>query len=274
MACVCFFIHGTDAYYEAGREAVKSVLELTDFPIFVSCDSRARLKLSSPRLSVDEFKRYPGAHRSWRFLGKFRALEACIRSSNEDLLLFLDADSLLLQPLDDRQIRAALKQHTLGMVEQKTIIGSSMNREAFWKHYCLHALAFIDPSTPPPSLSSFRYFNSGVVLGSRLTIHALTRWALSEISRSGSDHNIGKHMIADQDYFQFWANNLYPGTCKELSWEWNHCEHWDTGFPKKEVLVAHFSNFCNGPANDTASRMRAMWSRSYTDSHRLRSHAQ
>jgi len=258
MACVCFLIHGSDAYYAAGREAVRSVLDLTDFPVFASCDDKSRLKLSSSRLHVAEYIRYPGAHRSWGFLGKFRALQTCLRQSDEELLLFLDADALLLKPLDDRMIRAALNQHALGMVEQTTITGSAMNRAAFWEHYRLHSLAFIAPDLAPPAPSTFRYFNSGVILGRRPAIAAITDWALKEISRCGSDHNIGGHMISDQDYFQVWTNNLYPGSCRELSWEWNHCEYWDTGFPRTGARIAHFSNFCNGPARDTAARMRAL----------------
>jgi hypothetical protein len=258
MACVCFLIHGSDAYYEAGREAVRSVLELTDFPVSVSCDDSSRLRLSSSRLRVAEYSRYSGAHRSWRFLGKFRALEACIRSSDEDLLLFLDADALLLKPLDDQLVRAALNGHLLGMVEQTTVTGSAMSRAAFWEHYRQHSLAFIAPDLAPPALPSFRFFNSGVILGHRLAIAAVTRWALAQISRSSSDHNIGQHMIADQDYFQVWTNNLYPGTCQELQWEWNHCEYWDTGFPRSGARIAHFSNFCNGPEPDTAARMRVL----------------
>jgi hypothetical protein len=233
-------------------------LELTDFPVYVSCDDKSRLKLSSSRLRVAEYSRYPGAHRSWRFLGKFRALEACIRSNDEDLLLFLDADALLLQPLDERLVRAALNQHLLGMVEQTTVTGSAMSRAAFWEHYRQHSLAFIAPDLAPPAPSAFRFFNSGVILGYRLAIAAVTRWALAQISRSSSDHNIGQHMIADQDYFQVWTNNLYPGTCQKLSWEWNHCEYWDAGFPRRGARIAHFSNFCNGPETDTAARMRRL----------------
>lgn len=258
MACVCFFIHGSDAYYEAGREAVRSVLELTDFPVFVTCDDKARLKLDSSRLSVADYSKYPGSHRSWRFLGKFRALETCSQGSDEELLILMDADALLLRRLDDRMVRAALDQHPLGMVEQTTITGSAMNRAAFWEHYRQHSLAFIAPNLAPPSPSAFRYFNSGVVLAHRLAIAEVAGWALSEISRSSSDHSIGQHMISDQDYFQVWTNTLHPGSCHELSWEWNHCEYWDTGFPRRRARIAHFSNFCNGPAPNTAARMRAL----------------
>ncbi len=191
MACVCFLIHGSDAYYKAGCEAVRSVLELTAFNVFVSCDNTSLLKLSSSRLCVAEYNRYEGSHRSWRFLGKFRALEACLRSSDDDLIMLLDADAMLLQPLDDRLVRAALNQHLLGMVEQTTITGSAMNRAAFREHYCRHSLAFIAPDLAPPALSTFRFFNSGVILGQRKAIAAVTRWALMEIRRSSSDHHTG-----------------------------------------------------------------------------------
>ncbi len=258
MACVCFLIHGSDAYYKAGCEAVRSVLELTAFNVFVSCDNTSLLKLSSSRLCVTEYNRYEGSHRSWRFLGKFRALEACLSSSDDDLIMLLDADAMLLQPLDDCLVRAALNQHLLGMVEQTTITGSTMNRAAFWDHYRRHSLAFIAPHLAPPVPSAFRFFNSGVILGQRTAMAAVTRWALLEISRSSSDHHMGQHMIADQDYFQVWTNSLYPGICQELPWEWNHCEYWDAGFPRRGARVAHFSNFCKGPAPDTATRMRSL----------------
>ena len=263
MACVCFLIHGSDAYYEAGCEAVRSVLDLTDFPVYVSCDDRSRLRLSAARLHIMEYKRYAGFHRSWNFLGKFRAIAACLAGCNEDLMLFLDADALLLEPLDDRHIHNALNQYPIAMVEQTTITGSAMNRAAFREHYCRHSLAFIAPDKAPPEPSLFRYFNSGVILGRSRAIAALTHWALTEITSNGSDHAVGEHMISDQDYFQVWANTLYPGSCRELPWEWNHCEYWDDGFPRKGARIAHFSNFCNGPASDTALRMRALHHRTH-----------
>ena len=181
-----------------------------------------------------------------------------LRSSDDDLIMLLDADAMLLKPLDDRLVRAALNQHLLGMVEQTTIIGSTMNRAAFWDHYRRHSLAFIAPHRAPPVPSAFRFFNSGVILGQRTAMSAVTRWALLEISRSSSDHHMGQHMIADQDYFQVWTNSLYPGICQELPWEWNHCEYWDAGFPRRGARVAHFSNFCKGPAPDTATRLRSL----------------
>ena len=86
----------------------------------------------------------------------------------------------------------------------------------------------------------------------------LLPWAFQTIARQPGDHQIGEHMIADQDYFQYWANRLHPGTCAELPWYWNHCEYWDESFPRLGVLFAHFSNFCNGPADDTPARIRAL----------------
>jgi GT2 family glycosyltransferase len=43
-----------------------------------------------------------------------------------------------------------------------------------------------------------------------------------------------------------------------LPWQWNHCEHWDEGFPREAALIAHLSNFMNGPTPDTISRLRAL----------------
>jgi hypothetical protein len=62
-------------------------------------------------------------------------------------------------------------------------------------------------------------------------------------------------MVADQDYFQHWANTLHPGACAELPWEWNHCEWWDEDFPAPDARILHFSNFCLGPTTDSIDRM-------------------
>jgi hypothetical protein len=64
-------------------------------------------------------------------------------------------------------------------------------------------------------------------------------------------------MVADQDYFQFWVNTLYPDA-RRHPWYWNHCEHWHPAFPRLGTLIAHFSNFCHGPVAATPTRMRAL----------------
>jgi hypothetical protein len=42
-----------------------------------------------------------------------------------------------------------------------------------------------------------------------------------------------------------------------LPWPWNHCEHWDSGFPHEGAYILHFSNFCQGPSFMNMVRMWA-----------------
>ena len=122
-----------------------------------------------------------------------------------------------------------------------------MTREDFRSHYANYSLAWISPDTAPPCIDNFRYFNSGVILGHRSEFSKVVSWAINTISRSEKDHQVGEHMIADQDYFQLWANNFRFGCCTTLPWYWNHCQLWDKQFPRPGAFILHFSNFCLGP---------------------------
>jgi hypothetical protein len=197
------------------------------------------------------------AHRSWSFLKKFEALTHWLRDSAASHVLLLDADAVIVAPLAADDVHAALGDCGLGMVEQTTIRGSGMGRADFLRHYVDHSLAFIAAEAPPPSLSTFRFFNSGVLLGSRWGAKRVTDWALTQIRRAPHEHQVGVHMIADQDYLQVWTNTIEPGSCMPLGWEWNHCEHWDSRYPDANARIAHFSNFCEGPSTHTLARMRA-----------------
>jgi len=197
-------------------------------------------------------------HRAQRFLLKFTALQALLDSSRADVILMMDADAVVTRRLSERMIRHAMGPHPLAMVEQTGITGSTMSRREFLAHYTRHTLTLLDPDAQPPPVERFRYFNSGVVLGLREEWNRLVTWALTTIAGHAGEHQVGEHMIADQDYFQYWANTLHPGCCSELPWYWNHCEHWDLNFPHPNVLIAHFSNFCNGPGPETPARMRAL----------------
>jgi hypothetical protein len=87
----------------------------------------------------------------------------------------------------------------------------------------------------------------------------IASWTPSRIDLSEAghvDHQVGMHMIADQDYLQYWVHNLKPGSCILLPWYWNHCRHWAEGFPRPGARVIHFSNFCNGPDQDIIKQMR------------------
>jgi hypothetical protein len=65
-------------------------------------------------------------------------------------------------------------------------------------------------------------------------------------------------MIADQDYIQYWTNELHPRSAATLDWSWNHCEHWHGDFPRPGVRIAHLSNACHGPTRRSLWRLRAL----------------
>lgn len=262
----CLLVHGQLSYAEIARVAVDSLLADTDFEVFVAHDPGPVASWPAhPRLRRQVLPpEAPGGPRAHRFLKKFQALSCCLQQSAARWIVQLDADVVLARPLREHDLGDALGGADLGMVEQKTIRGSTMNRASFLDHYARHTLALLDPQSPPPALPDFRFYNSGVVVGPRRTWERLIPWAMETIARQPGQHQVGEHMIADQDYFQYWANTLHPGTCAELPWFWNHCEYWDEPFPRRGVLFAHFSNFCNGPAADTASRMQDLrhpWTR-------------
>ena len=256
----CILIHGAPGFFEAGRQTALSVLRHTSFDVFIAHDQTHPLPLpESPRLTLHELAPLPAqVHRAQRFLRKFDALNTLLQNSRHDVILLLDADTVVARPLTTRAVGRALGNAPIAMVEQTGITGSTMSRADFLDHYTSHTLALLDPHGTPPRLDQFRYFNSGVVVAQRDEWARLIPWAIETIRRQTGDHQVGEHMIADQDYFQYWTNTLHPGRCAELPWYWNHCEYWDANFPRPNVLIAHFSNFCNGPAPETPARMRAL----------------
>lgn len=268
--CVCTLMHGAPSYLAAGRETACSVLENSRFDFFAACGSGDQLDLpASRRVSAHRLSPVPPAgDRARRFLRKFEALSACLAAGSHEWIVLVDADAVLARTLTERRLRRAIGAAGFGMVEQKGIRGSSMDRGAFLDHYARHTLAFLAPGAVPPAVGDFRYYNAGVVIGARWAWEAFVPWALETMSARG-EHQVGEHMIADQDYLQYWANNLHPGSCVELPWHWNHCEWWDDGFPRPGVLFAHFSNFCHGPAPATLARMQRLRSGRRRPLHRL-----
>ena len=260
MVCVSILIYGDEFYIRAGRESVLSVLENSPFYIHVTGSEGLASRLpANERIIVHRLPHLtPIRHRSRRFLLKFEALKQCLSSCGEEYVIMLDGDAVFASELDTGQIKAALGRHEIGMVEQPTIIGSGMTRQDFYKHYIDYSLAFLGPDEAPPKFEKFRYYNSGFVLGRRSEMEKIAVWALSRIDSAETDrkeHQVGKHMIADQDYLQYWVHNVNPGSCILLPWYWNHCRHWDEGFPRPDARVIHFSNFCNGPNQDIIKHM-------------------
>ncbi|MCE9630706.1 MAG: glycosyltransferase family 2 protein [Planctomycetia bacterium] len=265
-AVACMLVHGDAAYARAARVAVDSLLADSDFDVLVvhgggPVDAWPRQR----RLHRQRIECPPAdGHRARRFLLKFEALQTCLERFDAPWVLNLDADVVLARPLRGVDVAAALDGAGLGMVEQTCIRGSTMDRRAFLDHYRTHSLAAIAPDAPVPAVDAFRYYNSGVVVAAAATLSALVAWALQAIAGHAGEYQSGEHIVADQDFFQYWANQLHPESSRQLPWYWNHCEHWDADFPRRGVLFAHFSNFCLGPSGSTVRRMRRLrrpWTR-------------
>ncbi len=248
--------YGASNYFHAARRSVASILERSDFDVHIAAGPQHSLRVpDTSRIRVQKLPASQLQERAHPFLLKFQALRDCLEKSPADWIVLMDADTLLVSHIDESDIPSALDGHSLGMVEQTGIRGSAMSRKDFLESYKKHTLAFFDPELSAPSLDEFRHFNSGVVLGHRKEFQRFVEWAQHVAGSMRGEHQVGTYMIADQDYFQLWTNNLNPGTCKQLPWMWNHCEHWDEGFPRKEAIIVHFSNFCNGPTRESLLRM-------------------
>lgn len=256
---MCVYVTGSAAYGAIAREAARSVLDHTTFDLcYVHGEGLERYAPRDSRVERLRLRQAPVVDRADPFNGKLDALALCIDRSSGDLFLMLDADAVLTRTINEADIRAALGGKGMGMVEQKRTVGTPLGRRELYDHYCRVSLRFDAPDLEPPAFESFRYFNSGVILLERETAVAALDWARRLVRNRPRPHSVDGQMVADQDHLQVWTNSIEPGCCAELPWYWNHCEHWDEGFPRADAWFVHFSNFCNGPAADTASRMRRL----------------
>ena len=255
---VCLNVSGHRNFFSALRQCVLSILQHTGFGIFVGHPPGASLNLpSDPRITSLAIPTPPGEpNRAKPFLYTFSVLEQMLQKTRSRWIIQMDVDAIMVKSLSDREVEGSLQGQGFGLVEQTTISGSDMTRADFLEHYKNHSLVWLNPDAVPPAPEDFRYYNSGVVLGERSEFEKFIPWALETIQRTGWKHEVGPHLIGDQDYFQYWTNNLHPGCCTELDWRWNHCQHWDRGFPRPEAYVLHFSNFCIGPGRVNLLRMR------------------
>lgn len=258
-AAICMLAVGKPGYALAAREALTSFLRHTDFEIYVTADSAvAPLLPQSPRIHLNLISLSAPEHRSSYFRAKFDALAWCLDQTSAAIILQVDVDAVLLRPLGAAEMVAALGDRRIGMVEQTGISGSEMRGDDFFEHYRSQSLAFIDASAEPPPRHAFHYFNSGVVLAYRDEMRRFLDWADERQRVLPADHMAGAYMLGDQAYFQVWTNTVAPDSCRALPWQWNHCSHWDAGFPRKDALIAHFSNFRNGPEFETVMAMHAL----------------
>lgn len=252
----CVAAVGSPDYLRSARQAILSLLEWTDFRVILALARGLHGRLPAiRRLEIVELPEPSAPARAYRFLAKFDAMKLCCEVSGSDLLMLFDSDALVIRPTTTGDLRQALGGRSLGMVEQTTLRGTGWGRPEFHRHYVEHTLSYLAPGSAPPPRGEFRFFNSGVVLGTREEWQRLLEWAQAKVRSTGGNHHLGKHMIADQDYFQFWTNTIQPGSCADLPWTWNHCEHWDLDFPDPRARILHFSNHCLGPGRRQPFRM-------------------
>lgn len=255
--CVCILACGQNTYLDAAKRTVNSVLNNSNFDIFLASDKVQHFSeyLGTERVSIFPLNQPPLQHqRADSFLRKFELLTTCLENHPGEWVIMIDADALFVRIITEDDIINCLENYGMAMVEQKTIMGSDMCRQDFLNHYLQNTMVWFDDPTNI-SLSSFHYYNSGLVLMQKLELKYFLSWENSILTSTEKLHHIGREMIADQDYFQYWANTLSPGSCNCLPWYWNHCEHWDTEFPKPDARIVHLSNFCNGPTVETIQRM-------------------
>lgn len=159
---VCVLIHGHPTYYLSGRQTVLSVLRRSDFKVFLVTDHLYKTGLRrSERLVAHPLGPVESGVRARRFLAKFNALRAMLHHTDSELVMLMDADAVLVRDLGADDVRKALNGKGLGMVEQTTILNSTMNRAAFLKHYKEHSLRWLAPEAAAPSLEEYRFYNSG-----------------------------------------------------------------------------------------------------------------
>lgn len=252
---VCILVHGAPNYYAAAEQSVRSALKNSSFDLFLASGSDYKFSFKkNRRLVVDVIDTaWASEQCANAFLLKFHALQRCLDGADHELIMLMDADAAFARKVIAADIYRDLGDAPLGMVEQTRIIGSNMGRDDFMKHYCKHVLPVLDPEQQQPYPESFKYFNSGIVFIRPDELEKFLAWAMP--TTKDREHQVGEHMVTDQDYFQFWANSLHPGRCRAMPWRWNHCEYWDDRFPRKSAKIVHFSNFCKGPADSTPERM-------------------
>lgn len=248
---------GTGDYFRAAEMCVRSLLENTPFKVFVGTDSPADFRISHPeRVQVEAITPVRPGERPSPFMAIFQTAQVAIATKKPRVCLLIDADCLVVNRLDTADVINALAGSDFALVEQTTIRGSSMSRTDFLDHFTHTALPVIDPTAQPPDEETFRYWNSGVVLAKASALRELCDFALGWWQQNGDSHVAGDHMVADQDYFQFWGAVHRPGSVATLPAEWNHCYWWDLDYPKPSAKIRHYSNFCRGPDDQTLARMK------------------
>jgi GT2 family glycosyltransferase len=247
---------GAEGYFRAAEMCVRSLLENTPFRIFVGTDSPSSFRIRYPdRVQVQGIKPLSPEKRPSHFMATFQTAQVAMKKNQPAVCILIDADCLVVNKLDAEDVLNALAGSDFALVEQTTIRGSSMSRTDFLDHFNHFSLPVIDPTAAPPDEDTFRYWNSGVVLAKAPALQELCDFALGLWKQTSHTHIVGDHMVADQDYFQYWGAVHRPGSVTTVPSEWNHCYWWDLDYPKQSAKIRHYSNFCRGPDDETLALM-------------------
>lgn|GEM_PF-795235 len=259
MTVVSLIVSGSAGYAIAARECILALLAHTDFPIHVAADPTGRMLLpKSPRIHLSPLPERPQTGGAAPFMEKFAALERCVATFADETVLMIDVDAILTAPIDAAHVEAILGDHPIAMVEQERTLGECKDRRDFLRHYTDVTLAAISPGARAPRLEEFRYFNSGVVFLRRDEAFQIIGWVREIVAERPGVLSHGNRIVADQDFLQVWTNTIRPGRCRDLDWHYNHCRLWHEGYPRKDAVIHHFSNYLRGPDPEGLAAMRAL----------------
>lgn len=246
---------GSSAYDSAARQSVASVLGHTDANVVLVTDSADCDVPEDPRMTRLRGLRPEGSTR--RFMTKLEGWRLCLNETPTPVLVLLDADAVFVRSARASELAGLVGQGDFAMVEQTRLPALGWGRLDYWLHYCRTTLQAIDPRAEPPSRARFRFFNSGFVVCRRQGLDEFLHWCRDTSPRVDFDRAASAGVtITDQDFLQFWSNNLHPDRVSTLEWSWNHCSHWDADFPQPDARVVHFSSFYHAPTPEIVESMR------------------
>ncbi len=252
---ICIVSFGEAAYYAAAYESAASALAYTDAEILVLTDA---VDIELPHDSrIAHLPVLTPERSSKRFMTKLEGWRACLNETEADVIVLLDADAVFVADAPSPELITLVRETDLAMVEQVRLVQLGWRKGDYWRHYCRTSLKAIDAHASPPSPENFRFFNAGFVISRRPGLERFLDWYREVALRVDFDQADRMGLpITDQDFVQFWSNNMHPELVSTLDWSWNHCSQWDIDFPRPGARVIHFSNFYRAPDSEVIKNMR------------------
>jgi GT2 family glycosyltransferase len=244
---------GSTEYRLAAWQSAQVASRNEEFEVFLGTDIELDSKIDRGELPFKLVSMSSGkvSFRAQPFIRKFELWKRILELSEFDYFVHIDADAIFVDAVSEVEIRGYLKGSLLAMVEQNEIIGEEeFGIQNLYQHYVNFSHRYILPNSNPVELTQFRFLNSGVVIFSREGLIRFLKWFNEVVVNLEGSFAMGKHMIADQDFLQIWANEIEPENSIALPSVFNHSPLWHRGFPDPKAKVIHLSNFCNGPKRE------------------------